>query len=234
VADGFAMDRRLIKLSRRLGYSHQLIEEDDVQAVSEVLNSDFLTSGPAVTQFEDNLADFCGSKYCVAVSNGTAALMCAYYSIGLKAGDEVIIVSVGKRGIILKAPDKDGNVTVRAGIITTQTTVDNLRMADEKKSSDGKKTIKGAVSKSVSTSSFKSEVDLRGMTGDEAWFVVDKYIDTAYLAGVYSVTLIHGKGTGALRTALWNALKREPRVASFRAGAYGEGDYGVTVVEIKH
>ncbi|MBE6609373.1 MAG: endonuclease MutS2 [Ruminococcaceae bacterium] len=151
-----------------------------------------------------------------------------------KAGDEVIIVSVGKRGIILKAPDKDGNVTVRAGIITTQTTVDNLRMADEKKSSDGKKTIKGAVSKSVSTSSFKSEVDLRGMTGDEAWFVVDKYIDTAYLAGVYSVTLIHGKGTGALRTALWNALKREPRVASFRAGAYGEGDYGVTVVEIKH
>ena len=94
MADGFAMDRRLIKLSRRLGYSHQLIEEDDVQAVSEVLNSDFLTSGPAVTQFEDNLADFCGSKYCVAVSNGTAALMCAYYSIGLKAGDEVIIPAI--------------------------------------------------------------------------------------------------------------------------------------------
>ena len=151
-----------------------------------------------------------------------------------KAGDEVIIQSVGKRGIILKAPDKDGNVTVRAGIITTQTTIDNLRFADEKKSAGGNKTVKGAVSKSVSTASFKSEVDLRGMTGDEAWFVVDKYIDSAYLAGVFSVRLVHGKGTGALRQYLWNALKKEKRVESFRAGAYGEGDYGVTVIEIKH
>ena len=71
------------------------------------------------------------------------------------------------------------------------------------------------------------------MTGDEAWFAVDKYIDDAYMAGFFTVSLIHGKGTGALRQALWTALKKEPRIASFRLGGYGEGDGGVTVVELK-
>ncbi len=148
-----------------------------------------------------------------------------------KAGDEVLIFSVNKKGIILKAPDKDGNVTVRAGIITTQTTVDNLRLLEEP--SEKKQKAKGAVSKTLAPNTFKAEVDLRGMTGDEAWFVVDKYIDDAMMAHVGSVTLIHGKGTGALRTALWRLLKSDSRVASFRPGVYGEGDYGVTVVEIK-
>ncbi len=148
-----------------------------------------------------------------------------------KAGDEVLIVTVNKKGIIVKAPDKDGNVTVRAGIITTQTTIDALRLLEEPKEKAGK--AKGAVIKTLASNTFKAEVDLRGMTGDEAWFVVDKYIDDAMMAHVNTVTLIHGKGTGALRTALWRLLKADTRVASFRPGVYGEGDYGVTVVEIK-
>lgn len=148
-----------------------------------------------------------------------------------KAGDEVIIYSIGKRGVVLKAPDKDGNVTVRAGIMTTKTKTDNLRHVKD----DAPKAKKsGAVTRTLAKSTFHPEVDLRGMTGDEAWFVVDKYIDDAMIAGVYSVTLIHGKGTGALRTALWRFLKADRRVSDFRAGIYGEGDYGVTVVEIKH
>ena len=71
------------------------------------------------------------------------------------------------------------------------------------------------------------------MTGEEAWFVVDKYLDDAKMAHVQSATIIHGKGTGALRTALWKHFKDDRRVASFRPGQYGEGDYGVTVVELK-
>ena len=149
----------------------------------------------------------------------------------LKVGDEVLILSVDKIGTVIKAPDKDGNVTVRAGIITTKTTLDNLRLTETKKAPAKKKT--GAISKTLAQNTFKAEIDLRGMTGDEAWFAVDKYIDDAVLAGVNSVTLLHGKGTGALRQALWNMLKKEKRVASFRAGNYGEGDYGVTVIEIK-
>lgn len=151
----------------------------------------------------------------------------------IKAGDEVIILSVNKKAIVLKAPDKDGNVTVRAGIITTQTTLDNIAPIIEKAPATEKKKS-GAIGKQLASKSFSAEVDLRGMTGDEAWFVVDKYIDDAYIAGVYSVTLIHGKGTGALRNALWTALKKEPRVEAFRPGIYGEGDYGVTVIDIKH
>lgn len=80
---------------------------------------------------------------------------------------------------------------------------------------------------------FKPEIDLRGMNGDDAWFMVDKYLDDARMSGIRSVTLIHGKGTGALRAAIQRYLKSDPRVKSHRAGVYGEGDSGVTVVELK-
>ena len=72
------------------------------------------------------------------------------------------------------------------------------------------------------------------MIGDDACFMVDRYLDDAYIAQIYSVTVIHGKGTGALRQAIWNFIKKDKRVASYRAGQYGEGDYGVTVIELKH
>ena len=83
------------------------------------------------------------------------------------------------------------------------------------------------------SSDIRNEIDLRGMNGDDAWNAVDKYFDEAHIAGIHSVRLIHGKGTGMLRKALWNYLKRDPRVVSYRYGQYGEGDLGVTVVEVK-
>ena len=99
---------------------------------------------------------------------------------------------------------------------------------DQPKSAGTRKTGRGH---SV-TKDFKLECDVRGMTGEEAWLVVDGYIDSAILAGVHAATVIHGKGTGALRTALWNRFKNDKRIKSFRAGAFGEGDYGVTVLEL--
>ena len=77
------------------------------------------------------------------------------------------------------------------------------------------------------------ELDLRGKNGEEAWLAVDKYLDEAKMANLQSVRLIHGKGTGALRNALWKFLKGDGRIASYRIGQYGEGDSGVTVVELK-
>ena len=71
------------------------------------------------------------------------------------------------------------------------------------------------------------------MTGDEAWLAVDKYLDEAVVVGIRTVHLIHGKGTGALKNALWSFLRPDKRIASFRIGRYGEGDGGVTVVELK-
>ena len=79
----------------------------------------------------------------------------------------------------------------------------------------------------------KPEIDVRGEIGEDAWFMIDKYLDEAQVASIHSVTIIHGKGTGALRAAIWNHLKKDSRVSTFRAGVYGEGDYGVTVVELK-
>ena len=80
---------------------------------------------------------------------------------------------------------------------------------------------------------FTPELDVRGRYGDDAWFEVDRYLDEAVLAGVETVRIIHGKGTGALRVALHRELKADPRVKSFRLGELGEGDSGVTVVTLK-
>mgnify|MGYP001837184215 FL=1 len=79
----------------------------------------------------------------------------------------------------------------------------------------------------------KSETDVRGLIGDDAIFVVDKFLDDAVLSGLENVRIIHGKGTGALRKALWDYFKRDPRIKQYRLGTFGEGDAGVTVVTLK-
>ena len=83
------------------------------------------------------------------------------------------------------------------------------------------------------TEAVKNEVDVRGLTGDDAYFVIDRYFESAIMAGYHTVSIIHGKGTGALRNAVWDHLRHDKRVLSFRSGRYGEGDTGVTIVEFK-
>ncbi|MCI8388549.1 MAG: endonuclease MutS2 [Clostridiales bacterium] len=154
----------------------------------------------------------------------------------LKKGDDVLLININKKGVVLDAPDKDGNVNVQAGIIKTRTKVSNLMLLDENKVTytDSQKKQMAADKYRVTVSrDFKDEIDLRGMMGDDAWYMVDKYFDEAHIAGIHSLRLIHGKGTGALRNALWNYLKKDPRVVSYRYGRYGEGDLGVTIVEVK-
>ena len=153
----------------------------------------------------------------------------------LRKGDTVYLVDIDKQGVLLSDPDHSGNVTVQAGIMKTRSRVSNLRLVEEEASvslAGGKKASVRDFRANVSRD-FSDEIDLRGKTGDEAWFMVDKYFDTAVLAGFHTVRLIHGKGTGALRLALWKYLKKDSRVKTFRIGQYGEGDGGVTVVELK-
>jgi len=148
----------------------------------------------------------------------------------LKKGDTVFLVDIGKEGTLLSDPDR-GTVMVQAGAFRTKTKIENLRLVEKKQEKD-KKTSSGNVRAMVSRD-FHGEIDLRGKMGDEAWFMVDKYFDTAIIAGFHTVRLIHGKGTGMLRQALWKYLKKDKRIASFRIGQFGEGDSGVTVVELK-
>ncbi len=149
----------------------------------------------------------------------------------LKKGDAVYLVDLGREGVLLEDPDRD-SVMVQAGAFRTKTKVKNLRLVEKAAEKSAKKQ-KGADVRTVVSRDFRDEIDLRGHTGDEAWFMVDKYFDTAILAGFHTVRLIHGKGTGALKAALWQYLKKDRRIASFRIGQYGEGDGGVTVVELK-
>ena len=154
----------------------------------------------------------------------------------LKIGDKVFVITVGAEGEITALKDKNGLYAVSCGILKTKVSEDKIRLMDGnckfKKKEAPKKPQEGKVKKSI-VSSFKSEVDVRGMIGDDAWFVVDKYLDDAVLAGIPSVRIIHGKGTGALRAALWKYFKTDRRIKSYRHGEYGEGDAGVTVVEFK-
>jgi len=152
----------------------------------------------------------------------------------LKKGDEVIHRSLGSKGVLVDDPDKKGNVTVQMGILKTKLNISQLKLV-ENSAQVGQKNNMTSQSKFRKTvaAGFKPELDVRGMIGEDAVFMVDKYLDDAHIAGIKVVTVIHGKGTGALRQAIWSALKKDNRVASFRAGQYGEGDYGVTVIEIK-
>ena len=152
----------------------------------------------------------------------------------LKKGDLVLVVSLGSEATLIDDPDKSGNVRVQAGILQTRVNIKDLRLKEnEPKVISGEKKVKASSYSVTRTTTFKDEIDLRGMTGDEAWLAVDKYFDEAMLANIRTVRLIHGKGTGALKTALWKFLKGDKRISSFRIGQFGEGDGGVTVVELK-
>ncbi len=153
----------------------------------------------------------------------------------LKVGDKVFVTTVSREGVVTALADKKGLISVTAGILKTKVSEDKLRLLDGKvkytSSQSSPKVNEGKVKKTV-VSSFRSEIDVRGMIGDDAWFVVDKYLDDAVLANIPTVRIIHGKGTGALRAALWKYFKTDKRIKSYRHGEYGEGDAGVTVVTL--
>lgn len=150
----------------------------------------------------------------------------------LVKGDNVLIMSIGQTGTVITPPDKNGMVRVQVGRIATRTEVTNLKLLENQNTATKKNKEKSAYRNTV-VKSFSPELDIRGMYGDDACFMLDKYIDDAALAGIHTVRIIHGKGTGALKAAVWQYLKGDKRIVSFRLGVFGEGDGGVTIVEVK-
>lgn len=151
----------------------------------------------------------------------------------LKIGDNVLIYDIDKDAVVLELPDKDDMVLVQAGIIKTRVKLSNLRLkkAENKKSSPykgGRRNVPSNVDISPMT-----EVDVRGQTAIEAIMAVDSAIDNALLTNVETITIIHGKGTGVLRTEIQKHLKTVKFVKSFRLGNFGEGESGVTIVTLK-
>lgn len=151
----------------------------------------------------------------------------------LKRGDHVLIFDIDKKGILASDPDSNGNVFVQAGIMKTKVNVNKLRLLEPEKITMQNKKIstKNVRGKMQRTPSL--ELDIRGCAVDEGIHELDMFIDNAVLTGAGIITVIHGKGTGVLRQGIQNHLKKHPSVKSFRSGVFGEGEDGVTVIELK-
>lgn len=150
----------------------------------------------------------------------------------LRAGDSVRIADIDQNATVLRAPEGgSGEVLVQAGIVQTRVPIENLRLVKEKSERKPYRTVTASLG--GKRPGGLAELDLRGQMTDEAVISVDRFIDSAQLSGVNQLTIIHGKGTGALRTAVQQHLKKHPAVKSFRLGTFGEGDSGVTIVELK-
>lgn len=152
----------------------------------------------------------------------------------LKQGDQVIITDLGKQATVLSPPDHTGQALVLAGIIKTRVNVERLQLIEQPKSQNARPALRNVTGlKSAVERSAVSEIDLRGQSADEALLELDQYIDNAVMSGIGTITIIHGKGTGTLRTAVHQHLRRHPSIRTFRTGLYGEGENGVTIAELK-
>ena len=174
----------------------------------------------------------------------------------LHIGDAVKVLSMGMQGTVVKLPDRQGRVGVQIGIMNSVLPITDLALIEEDTgmttgSRSKKRSSAGAMKRAAQNGGFQSdsvqgaggmdlsramnispELNLLGMTTDEALIALDKYLDEARMSHLTSVRIVHGKGTGALRNAVQNYLRKQTWVRSYRLGDFGEGDAGVTIVEL--
>lgn len=158
-----------------------------------------------------------------------------YKPSDFKLGESVKVLSMNLTGTVSSLPDAKGNLFVQMGILRSQVNISDLEIIEEPLTITAKQMRRTSSGKMKMGKSMhiSPEINLLGKTVDEAIAELDKYLDDAYLAHLSPVRIVHGKGTGALRQGVHNYLKRQKHVTSFRLGAFGEGDAGVTIVEFK-
>lgn len=152
----------------------------------------------------------------------------------IKLGQMVYMTKLRQKGQVLKLPNNNGEILVQAGVIKLNVPISEIRLVKEEKAKQPTRSLGGQGRLGMSKAeTVRSEIDLRGMMVEEASHELDKYLDNAVLTGIGQVYVIHGKGTGALRSGIQEFLRGHHHVKSFRIGQHGEGDLGVTVVELK-
>lgn len=151
----------------------------------------------------------------------------------LKIGDTVIIADIGNEATVVNLKDKKGLVTVQMGTMKTRVKEENLRLIEKKKSAEKKRTVATGRMESRMNMKAQTSVDIRGMTVEEGILELDRYIDHALRMGINEFTVIHGKGTGVLRSAVRDYLKKSKYVKTSRLGTFGEGEDGVSIVTLK-
>lgn len=149
----------------------------------------------------------------------------------VKAGDEVFVTTLNQKAIVISGPDSKNEVIVQVGIMKINVPLKKL-MKDISKKKEAKRTGTSQIIRQK-VNCVSSSIDLRGQNLEEAMYNLDKYLDDAYLAGIESVTVIHGKGTGVLREGIQSYLRGHQHVKSIRIGEFGEGGSGVTIAELK-
>lgn len=155
----------------------------------------------------------------------------------VKKGDTIYVISFEQNGIVLTPPNNKGELQVQLGIMKTKVHLSNIALAEQTNhSTKAKRKPLGnnSSSRNIPKSQYISpEIDVRGKSSDEALNIIDKYLDDAYLANLPQTTIIHGKGTGVLRTSIHSYLRTVKYIKGYRLGNYGEGDSGVTIVDFK-
>ncbi len=147
-----------------------------------------------------------------------------------KIGDSVFVTTLNLKGTVSSLPNQKGDLYVQMGILKSLVNIKNLEILEEEKPKQNNPSS-GYKASFVKSATISPEINLLGKTVDEAIMELDKYLDDAYLSKLNQVTIIHGKGTGALRSAIQAYLKKQKHIKSFRSGVYGEGEAGVTIVE---
>ncbi len=150
----------------------------------------------------------------------------------LQVGDAVRVAGMGSEGVVLATPDKNGTAEIQVGSIKMRVKVSDLRLLEKKKEKP-KDTVVRRNTESRMTAASDTRCDLRGLTVEEALATLDLFLDSMTMAGLSEVTIIHGKGTGTLRAAVQQHLKKHPQVKSYRLGTFGEGENGVTIATLK-
>ena len=148
-------------------------------------------------------------------------------------GIRVNVLSVGQKGIVLSLPDDKGNLQVQVGSIRLTVSLDDITIVHENVTDKEREKIKYSRLKSVKAMSVPMSINVVGQNLDDAMMNVDKYLDDAFLAGLGTVTVIHGRGAGILKNGLQKMFKNHKHVESYRSGGYKEGGDGVTVVTLK-
>lgn len=152
----------------------------------------------------------------------------------LKTGDYVFIPSMNKYGTVVTGQDQKGFVFVQAGIMKMKINITDVRLAEKESKAQNKPNAKFTPKKNTARRQVQQELDIRGYASDEGVMELEMFINHAVMTGLTLVTVIHGKGTGVLRNAVHARLKKMPVVKSYRLGVYGEGEDGVTIVELKN
>ncbi|MBR3843047.1 MAG: Smr/MutS family protein [Christensenellaceae bacterium] len=147
----------------------------------------------------------------------------------IRLGDSVRILTLDAEGTVTQLPDSRGNVGVRAGILTMNVKISDLELLDN----SGKKQVVASTRVRLAQKSISLSVNLQGMNVEDALIELNQYLDDAFLSGLKEVSVVHGKGSGILRSNVHTFLRKHPHVENFRLGKYGEGETGVTIVTLK-